>query len=229
MDFSFQSSIELPVLLNLDLRSFNDETGENFTKIIDNINITQTPQFSIDSIEQLINIKPNRILAFGNATVGSLDDFGSVSVSDTLSGTLTIAAPLAFEIDNESKIELDPEQLKAVSVDDFINAKVFFDYENSLELGANVVLLMASDTTYFDNGLSDTLTQLTIEASSTGLDSISLEESSFDLLAREVNYSKAVLHLLGRDDGPTRFLSTDTMKFSIYLSTEVIVDPNLSE
>ncbi len=229
MDFSFQSSIELPVLLTLDLTSFNDETGENFTKIIDNINITQTPQFSIDSVEQLINIKPNRILASGNATVGSLDDFGSVSVSDTLSGILTIAAPLAFEIDNESKIELDPEQFEAVSVDDFINAKVFFDYENSLELGANVVLLMASDTTYFDNGLSDTLTQLTIEASNTGLDSISLEESSFDLLAREGNYSKAVLHLLGRDDGPTRFLSTDTMKFSIYLSTEVIVNLNPEE
>ena len=98
MDFSFQSNLMLPVFLNLELLSINDETGESFVKIIEDINITETPNFSIDSIEQLINIKPNRIIATGNAKVGSLSDYGYVSTSDSLSGFLTIVAPLLLRL-----------------------------------------------------------------------------------------------------------------------------------
>ena len=112
MDFSFQSNLMLPVFLNLELLSVNDETGESYEELLRDINITETPNFSIDSIEQLINIKPNRIIATGNAKVGSLNDYGYVSTSDSLSGFLTIAAPLAFEIDENSEIELDPEEFQ---------------------------------------------------------------------------------------------------------------------
>ena len=108
MDFSFQSNLMLPVFLNLELLSINDETGESFVKIIEDINITETPNFSIDSIEQLINVKPNRIIATGNAKVGSLSDYGYLSTSDSLSGFLSIVAPLAFEINENSNIALDP-------------------------------------------------------------------------------------------------------------------------
>ena len=72
MDFSFQSNLMLPVLLNLELLSVNDETGESYVRLIEDINITETPNFSIDSIEQLINVKQNRIIATGNAKVGSI-------------------------------------------------------------------------------------------------------------------------------------------------------------
>jgi len=231
MDFDFRSSITLPVLLDLELKSYNDDTGDSAIRVLNGINITDTPFFSIDSAEQLINIKPDRIVATGNAEVGSLDVFGSVSVSDSLSGDLTIAAPLAFEIDSDSKIELDHQEFESMDTEDVNKVKLFIDYENDLELGADVVLLVAIDTTFFDNGTSDTLIQLTIGGSASNLDSIIIEESSFDLLSREGNYSKAILKLLGRnqEEGPTRFLSTDTMKFDIYLNTEVIIDPINSE
>ena len=125
MDFSFQSNLMLPVFLNLELLSINDETGESFVKIIEDINITETPNFSIDSIEQLINVKPNRIIATGNAKVGSLSDYGYLSTSDSLSGFLSIVAPLAFEINENSKIALDPEEFQAIEIEDLISAKLF--------------------------------------------------------------------------------------------------------
>ena len=229
MDFSFQSSIDLPVFLNLELRSYNDDTDESFLRLIENVNITETPEFSVDSVEQLINIKPDRIIASGNARVGSLSEFGSVTVQDTISGSLTIAAPLAFEINDQSKIDVEPSELDKIEIEDLVSVKVFLDYNNSMELGAEVSILLATDTTFFENGLSDTLAQLILEPSISGLDSLSLDDSSFELLGRENNYSKAVLNLIPREEGPTRFLSTDTLEFSIYLSTEVIIDPISSE
>jgi len=229
MDFSFQSSLMLPVYLNLELLSINDETGEIYRRLINNIDITQTPNFSVDSIEQLINIKPDRIVATGSAEVGSLNDFGYVSTSDSLSGMLTIAAPLAFEINENSEIELDHQEFGAIDLDDLISAKVFIDYENNLELGADILLLMATDTNFFYNGQSDTVAELSIKSFQTDIDSFILNHSKFEILSREGNYSKALLSILGNDEGSTRFLSTDTIKYSIYLSTEIIIDPNSSE
>ena len=229
MDFSFQSNLMLPVFLNLELLSINDETGESFVKIIEDINITETPNFSIDSIEQLINVKPNRIIATGNAKVGSLSNYGYLSTSDSLSGFLSIVAPLAFEINENSNIALDPEEFQAIEIEDLISAKLFIHYENNLELGADVSILMATDTNYFSNGQSDTLAKLTIRSSQKDLDSIMLDESHFALLAKEGNYIKTFLNVLGNSDGPTRFLSTDTIRISAYLKSEVIVDINAPE
>ena len=56
MEFSFLSNIELPVVLDLVLSSFNDETGESFSKIIDGVNIIETPNFMVDDLQDLINI-----------------------------------------------------------------------------------------------------------------------------------------------------------------------------
>ena len=60
-------------------------------------------------------------------------------------------------------------------------------------------------------------------------DSILLQQPHFELLAREGNYIKPLLNILGNDNGATRFLSTDTIKFSVYLKSEVVIDLNSSE
>ena len=64
LDFSFQSSLDLPVKLNLELLSINDESEEFHRMVINDINITETPSFSINNAEQLFNIKPNRFKLF---------------------------------------------------------------------------------------------------------------------------------------------------------------------
>ena len=159
------------------MNSYNDDTGESFSRLIEDINITETPEFSVDSVEQLINIKPDRIVASGNARVGSLFEYGSVTVEDTISGNLTIAAPLAFEITEQSKIDIEPSQLDKIEIEDLVSAKVFVNYSNGMELGAEVSILLATDTTFFESGLSDTLASLRLESSVTGLDSLALDES----------------------------------------------------
>ena len=99
-------------------------------------------------------------------------------------------------------------------------------YKNDFEFGANVAVLLATDTTKFENGSADTLTNVVIEADATALDSIYMDESKFSLLARQGNYIKSVIDLLGNEAGPSRFLATDTMKVDLYISVEAIIDPN---
>jgi len=226
MDFSFQSNIQLPVYLDLYLASFNDETGESVVKRVQRVNIVEQPIFSIDSAQHLINIQPNRIVASGTAEVGSLSEYGSVTMEDTISGNLIMAAPLAFEINGDSSIELDADEIESIEVEKVESAKIFLDYDNDFEFGANVSVLITTDTTNFWNGTADTLTTVGVQADGSGLDSIYLDNSKFSILAREGNFVKTFVNLLGNEKGPTRFLATDTMSVELYLSIEAIIDPN---
>ena len=190
------------------------------------MNIIEKPLFSIDSAQHLINIQPNRIVASGTAEVGSLEEYGSVTSADTISGSLLIAAPLAFELNGDSRIELDAEELESITVEQLESARLFLDYKNDFEFGANIAVLLATDTTKFKNGSADTLTNVGIEADAIALDSVYLNEAKFSLLARQGNYVKPVIGLLGNAGGPSRFLATDTMKVDLYMSVEAIIDPN---
>ena len=124
------------------------------------------------------------------------------------------------------KIDLDAEMIEQISVEQIKSAKLFFEYENDLELGAKLITLISTDTNSFLFESSDTFATLIIDPSASKLDSILLNEASFELLDRNGNYLKVMLELIGLKDGPSRFLSTDTLNYSIYMSAETIVDPN---
>ncbi len=227
LNFSFLSNINIPVVLDLELFSVNDETGETFSRVISDINIIETPEFIVEDLQGLINIKPNSILASGSAQVGSLTEYGSVSTSDTLSGSFKILAPLAFEIDSESEINLDPESISSLNdIDEIKSVKIFMDYNNEFEFGVDAIVLVSQDTNNFKNGLADTLTQITFYPDSASLDSIFLDELSFELLSRNENYTKTNLKILGKNGVPSRFLSTDTLDMKLYMKTEIIIDPS---
>ena len=51
-----------------------------------------------------------------------------------------------------------------------------------------------------------------------------LDEPDFDLLNREENYSKTIISLLGRENGPSRFFSTDTLKINLSASFEYLIN-----
>ena len=108
------------------------------------------------------------------------------------------------------------------------SARRYLDYENDFEFGANVVVLLATDTTKFQNDSADTLTKVVIQPDTAELDSIYLNESKFSLLEREGNYIKTIISLMGIEEGSSRFLATDTMKVELYLGIEAIIDPNNS-
>jgi hypothetical protein len=225
MKLDFQSNISLPVFLDLTLTSFNDETGDSAVKSIYHHNIIDTPIVYIDNAQQLINILPNRITATGKAEVGDPEVLGKVSSTDTLSGLLTVAAPLSFIINDASIITIDPQKMDPIDANEIKNATLFIDYQNEFEFGADITVLLATDTTYFDTGEADTLiSSLQLEANVSGRDSIILVKSDFDKLNQEENYSKAIISLLGRENGPSRFLSTDTLKINLSASFEYLIN-----
>jgi len=225
MKLDFQSNISLPVFLDLTLTSFNDETGDSAVKSIYHHNIIDTPILYIDNAQQLINILPNRITATGKAEVGDPEVLGKVSSTDTLSGLLTVAAPLSFIINDSSIITIDPQKMDPIDANELKNATLFIDYQNEFEFGADITVLLATDTTYFDTGEADTLiSSLRLEANVSGRDSIILVKSDFDKLNQEENYSKAIISLLGRENGPSRFLSTDTLKINLSASFEYLIN-----
>ena len=225
MEFSFLSNIELPVVLDLVLSSYNDETGESFSKIIDGINIIETPNFMIDDLQDLININPNSLLAYGTAEVGSLTEYGSVSTQDTLAGRLKVLAPLAFEIDDSSSIKIEAQSLEKIdTIEQIKSVKVFLDYENNFEFGANAVVLVSQDTANFYNGLADTLTHLTIIPDTSLIDSLTLDQNSLEILYQSGNYTKTILNVLGKENEPTRFLSTDTLNIKLYMGAQLIIE-----
>ena len=232
MKLDFQSNISLPVFLDLTLTSFNDETGDSAVKSIYHHNIIDTPILYIDNAQQLINILPNRITATGKAEVGDPEVLGKVSSTDTLSGLLTVAAPLSFIINDSSIITIDPQKMDPIDANEIKNATLFIDYQNEFEFGADITVLLATDTTDFDTGEADTLiSSLRLEANVSGRDSIILVKSDFDKLNQEENYSKAIISLLGRDDdGPSRFLSTDTLKVKLSVAIEYLInEPNSTD
>ena len=72
MRLDFFSNISLPVYLDLELTSYNEETGEIIINNNNNMDIINEPTQYIDNAQDLINILPNRITASGKADVGSL-------------------------------------------------------------------------------------------------------------------------------------------------------------
>ena len=217
MDLNFTSNISLPVYLDLQIVSYNDETGDSAVKWVDHVNIINNPIVSIDSAQHLINILPNRITATGQAEVGSLDTVGTVTTTDTLSGKMVVAAPLVFTIDDSSRIEGDPQSLDKIEVEQIEEATLYLDYMNEFEFGANVTVLLDTDTTSF----ADTLFTLAIEPDTVKTDSIRLDEEKLDLLGRDLLYVKSDIQLLGTQ---AQFLSTDSLKILLYGAFQYLID-----
>ena len=217
MNLDFTSNISLPVYLDLQIVSYNDSTGESAVKLVDHVNIINNPIVSIDSAQHLINILPNRITVTGQAEVGSLDTVGTVTTTDTLSGKMVVAAPLVFTIDDSSRIEGDPQSLDKIEVEQIEEATLYLDYMNEFEFGANVTVLLDTNTTSF----ADTLFTLDIEPNTVKTDSIRLDEEKLDLLGRDALYVKSDIQLLGTQ---AQFLSTDSLKILLYGTFQYLMD-----
>jgi hypothetical protein len=109
MFLDFNSSIDLPVYLDLRITAYNDTRGDSVIRIV-NQNIHANPNIQISNASDLINIRPDRILARGTAQVGDLDSIGTVSSNDSLSGIMSIRAPLMFIIDPGALISPKPSE-----------------------------------------------------------------------------------------------------------------------
>ena len=220
MIIDFNSSIDLPVYLDLSITAYNDQSGDSVVKNVSQ-NIHANPSIQIPDASTLINIRPDRIIARGSAQVGDLDSVGTVASDDSLSGVMTVKAPLMFLIDEDAIISPDPaelvEQGDSLGIpDDIIDAALILQIENQWEFGANVSIVLAPDSLSIENGEVDTLLSgFTFNPDASAVDTIYLDQDAFQLLKRSPSWIQPQVSVLSDSNSPVRFFSTDTLKITI--------------
>ena len=220
MTIDFNSSIDLPVYLDLSITAYNDQSGDSVVKNVSQ-NIHANPSIQIPDASTLINIRPDRIIARGLAQVGDLDSVGTVASDDSLSGVMTVKAPLMFLIDEDAIISPAPaelvEQGDSLGIpDDIIDAALILQIENQWEFGANVSIVLAPDSLSIENGEVDTLLSgFTFNPDASVVDTIYLDQDAFQLLKRSPSWIQPQVSVLSDSNSPVRFLSTDTLKITI--------------
>mgnify|MGYP003320940342 FL=1 len=220
MTIDFNSSIDLPVYLDLSITAYNDQSGDSVVKNVSQ-NIHANPSIQIPDASTLINIRPDRIIARGSAQVGDLDSVGTVASDDSLSGVMTVKAPLMFLIDEDAVISPDPaelvEQGDSLGIpDDIIDAALILQIDNQWEFGANVSIVLAPDSSSIENGEVDTLlSDFTFNPNASVVDTIYLDQDAFQLLKRSPSWIQPQVSVISDNNSPVRFLSTDTLKITI--------------
>jgi len=230
----FESGITIPVFLDLTMEASNS-AGEMETSSITNWNITDSSQVIIPNASTLINIQPDKILAYGSARVGGDGTSGSVTSAEVIAGLLSVRAPLELEIGPDATITIDPELVTKTGAAETVpeeieDVVVFISYDNSFEFGSTLTVLMSQDTLDFESGAADILIDaLQITAGVAGIDSIDLNDNRLGLFNQDSMYVQVQINVLGQTDSdgnpiPSRFLSTDEMQLNIYGRIQYFVD-----
>lgn len=225
MQLVFDSEIDVPVYLDLNITSKND-AGDSVTIKI-NQDITENPVVDIPNSKELVNIMPNKIKASGEARIVGE---GSVRKSDTVKGKLFISVPFAFEISDSAFVDLEITELDTVDMpaevtinQAVVNAKV----DNGFKLGAEVTVLGSPDSSYLEiSNHPDVIeiAHITVNPNDTSQVVVSMDDEVLDLLMNG-GYVKPNIRLLGPEDGTTtRVLSTDSLTVWIYGTIKALID-----
>jgi hypothetical protein len=220
MVLDFTSSIDLPVYLDLSITAYNDSNGDSVVKNV-NQNIHADPSVQIQGASELINIRPDRIVARGSAQVGNIDSVGTVASDDSLSGLMSIRAPLMFIVDVDAVISPDPAELveegDSLGIpSEIMDVALILSIDNQWGFGADLSVLMAPDSVSLSNGNVDTLISgFTFNPDASVTDTLSLDEDAFELLNRSPNWIQPQVRIVSSGDQPVKFLSTDTLTITI--------------
>ncbi|MEC9274179.1 MAG: hypothetical protein VX680_05790, partial [Candidatus Neomarinimicrobiota bacterium] len=233
ISIDFESGISIPVFLDLTLESSNSN-GISETVSISNWNITDSSTVIVPNASVLINVQPDQILAYGSARVGGDGTVGSVTSDDVILGELSVRAPLEFEIGQDALITTDPtllnENESEIVPEEIENIVLFVQYNNDFEFGSMITVLMSQDTLDFESGTADLLIdELQIGSTSTGLDSIELNDNRLGLFNQDSIYLRVEIKVIGQEDNngnpvPSKFLSTDEMQLNIYGRLQYFID-----
>ena len=233
ISIDFESGISIPVFLDLTLVSSNSN-GISETVSISNWNISDSSTVIVPNASVLINIQPDQILAYGSARVGGDGTVGSVTSDEIILGQLSVRAPLEFEIGQDALITTDPtllnENESEIVPEEIENIVLFVQYNNDFEFGSMITVLMSQDTLDFESGVADLLIdELEIGSTSTGLDSIELNDNRLGLFNQDSIYLRVEIKVIGQEDNngnpvPSKFLSTDQMQLNIYGRVQYFID-----
>ena len=220
MVLDFTSSIDLPVYLDLSITAYNDTNGDSVVKSVSQ-NIHADPSVQIPEASELINIRPDRIVARGSAEVGNIDSVGTVASDDSLSGVMSVRAPLMFIVDVDAVISPDPAELVGEGdslgiPDEIMDIGLILSIDNQWGFGADLSVLMAPDSLSLVSGNVDTLISgFTFITDASVIDTLSLDADAFELLNRSPNWIQPQIRIVSSGDQPVRFLTTDTLTITI--------------
>ena len=233
ISIDFESGITIPVFLDLTLESSNSN-GASETVSISNWNISDSSTVIVPNASTLINVQPDQILAYGSARVGGDGTIGSVTSDEIILGELSVRAPLEFEIGQNALITTDPTLLNENDSDivpeEIENIVLFVEYNNDFEFGSMITVSMSQDTLDFESGTADLLIdELQIGSTSTGLDSIELNDNRLGLFNQDSIYLRVEIKVIGQEDDngnpvSSKFLSTDEMHLNIYGRVQYLID-----
>ncbi len=230
LDFHFNSDIGLPVYLTMNLTAEND-AGETAVSHIDNWNIIENPVVSMPNAAELINIRPNKIMATGSAVVGDSTQLGTVATDQYLDGNLSIEIPLELILSGDSRIEGDATEMQSSLPSELEEMVLYAKVDNPFDFGTQIEVLVSPDTLNFSvNGpeIPDTLMTLDLLPSQTQLDSVVLDSVRIGWLS-DSTYIKPIVYLIGNTDHngvpiPSHFLSTDSLNIQLYGRVRALVD-----
>ena len=233
ISIDFESGITIPVFLDLTLESSNSN-GASETVSIANWNISDSSTVIVPNASTLINVQPDQILAYGSARVGGDGTIGSVTSDEIILGELSVRAPLEFEIGQNALITTDPTLLNENDSDivpeEIESIVLFVEYDNDFEFGSMITVSMSQDTLDFESGTADLLIdELQIGSTSTGLDSIELNDNRLGLFNQDSIYLRVEIKVIGQEDDngnpvSSKFLSTDEMHLNIYGRVQYLID-----
>lgn len=233
ISIDFESGISIPVFLDLTLEASNSN-GDSETVSISNWNISDSSTVIVPNASTLINVQPDQILAYGSARVGGDGTVGSVTSDEIILGELSVRAPLEFEIGQDALITTDPtllnENESEVVPEEIENIVLFVQYDNDFEFGSMITVSMSQDTLDFESGTADLLIdELQIGSTSSGLDSIELNDNRLGLFNQDSIYLRVEIKVIGQEDNngnpvPSKFLSTDAMQLNIYGRVQYFID-----
>ncbi len=229
----FNVSLADSVIVNTILLTAMNDDGDIETATITNQDILIDGTLIIEDPEDLINIRPTRIVVSGSITIYPSDQPGRQVFGQTLILTSNLHAPLILEITETSTIDTTPEQIGGdLEGGLFESFTLFAEIDNQMELGGNMRFLVSPDTMNFEpNSLvtPDTLFTIKLLPAQFQTEIIELGSDKFDLLA-DSTYMKTYFEFVGMTDAqgdpaPTRFFTNDSIKVLLYGSAVYLVDP----
>lgn len=191
-----------------------------------------TQQVTIPNAEDLLNIKPDKLVSFGSVKVFGQ---GTVRQNQFVTGKLRINVPLIIEFQENATLEMDPEITREsdFEIPDNLDAvKVSYVINNGFDFGGSANILAAKDTNYFKEGSQirpDTLVKnLMLQPNTVFQDSITLNQDKFDLFTDSL-YVKPKLNITGLENNSSRLLKTDSIKVSLWGTVIGKIDTSLAK
>lgn len=226
ININFESDIGVPVILDLMLISSNKKGDRAESHVRQNI--TDNPVVVIPNAADLINLKPDKIVSFGSASVGGA---GYVATDQAIQGVMEILVPMSFAVAEGASIEIEPDLVKDDIPEELVEVTLFAILDNQFELNGILRILGARDTLYFgpDSPVNpDTLAIFHLIPDSSYEEMVLLDETKFALFQDSL-YVKTKIDLLSNTDNlgnpvPTRLFKNDSLTIQLYSRIKGLID-----